>query len=114
MPCAADAGVPRAGAIDDMAGEAHSDWPFRPTRYFPRRTAIRWSPAQSSAHEPWRGAVKSPHLVATRSSPGNSACNTGINPHNGGSQKERNCVWEDLIMPEAEQARPSYGRWFVL
>src|SRR6202163_708671 len=31
-----------------------------------------------------------------------------------GNQKQRNCVREECIMPQAEQARPSYGRWYIL
>src|ERR1700693_3389239 len=48
------------------------------------------------------------------SSPSNSACNEGINSQNGRDQKIKKCGWEEDIMPEAEQARPSYGRWYIL
>jgi sugar phosphate permease len=51
--------------------------------------------------------------VATCSPGSNSACTMPINPHNGGNQK-RNFVPEESIMPESQQARSSYGRWYIL
>src|SRR5258708_24138066 len=31
-----------------------------------------------------------------------------------GNQKQRNRAREECIMPQAEKARPSYGRWYIL